>query len=126
MDESQAGPLELTGLLASGLKMARRSGERGLLSWHGIAGAIVGDMGLWLVLVEAPCRGAGTAAWRRREGARWRWGKFGEGRAASGSVGLSAGEGLCTGRSGGWVATVSIWSWAGCLERSEPKPFLAA
>lgn len=41
--EVQLGPLWFTGLLASGLKMARRSGEPGPLPCRIIAGAIIGD-----------------------------------------------------------------------------------
>lgn len=124
MGELHAGPGELMGLLASGLKMARRSGERGpLLSWRAIAGAIIGDIGCGARVGWASWRGDGTAAWRRREGVRLRWGKLGEG-----SVGLSPQVGLRMERSrrgASWV--VSIWSCTGCLDRSEPKPpFFAA
>jgi hypothetical protein len=94
LEESQDGPVELTGLLARGLKMARRSGDRGPLSWRAIAGAIIGDIGAEAIPAWGSLREEAAAAWRRREGARWRWAKLGEGSAASGRVGLSAGDGL--------------------------------
>jgi hypothetical protein len=105
LEESQDGPVELTGLLARGLNIARRSGERGLLSCRTIGGAIIGDIGRGPF---ASPRGEGTAAWRRTEGARCRCANWGDGSAVKGRMGLSAGDGLYWGRSYAGSAAVSI------------------
>lgn len=95
-DASHCGPLEVGGLLARGLNMARRSGEPGPLPSRLIAGAMTGDdVDPSLCANCAYCGEAIPAAWRRREGARCRGGgNLGEGRATDCRVGLSEGAGL--------------------------------
>lgn len=87
---------------------------------------MVGEFGNGPVRVTSPCRGEGTAAWRRREGARCRLENLGEGRAMGGSVGLSAGEDVYAARSWTGATPVSISKWTGCRERCDAKPLLAA
>lgn len=69
-DESHCGPFDVGGLLASGLKMARRSGEPGPLPSRLIAGAMTGDDVRPSFWGNCAYLGEDTAAWRRREGAR--------------------------------------------------------
>jgi hypothetical protein len=76
--------------------MARRSGEAGPETCRPIAGAMTGDVPDWSsrVFPLLVGKGEGTAAWRRREGARCRWGNLGEGSPMGGSGGLLDEAGL--------------------------------
>jgi hypothetical protein len=128
LELSQAGVLGLTGLLASGLKKTRGSlVGPGPLPWRSIPGDIgnVGDAIDCSPRGYCWPRGEDAAACRRREGALWRGGYLGDG-SAGGSGGLFDGEGLYVGRGyAGWCDD-SIWRFAGCFDRIDPKPFFAA
>lgn len=69
-DESHWGPFDVGGLLASGLNMARRSGDAGPLPSRLMAGAMTGDEVGPSTWGNCAYLGEETAAWRRSDGAR--------------------------------------------------------